>query len=204
MPVDCGFPTHEISLPVQVIKLFSYCLILQLKPEKAFATCKKMLRTGWKKGNDVKMNQTGQEAERLKRCGLKKTRGRENVMKALEAVECPVTAEKIFLGLKKQGKEISLSTVYRILGTLVKKEIAQRTGSDENGRAMFELNRHIHRHYLVCLGCHKMIPVEHCPLGELEKRLERETGFSVTGHSLEIYGYCADCRKRMSDKKKEK
>jgi Fur family ferric uptake transcriptional regulator len=186
------------------IKLFSYCLILQLIPEKAFSAREKILRTDWKKGNDVKMNQTGQEAERLKRCGLKKTRGRENVMKTLEAAKCPVTAEKIFWELKKQRKEISLSTVYRILGTLVKKEIAKRTGSDENGRAMFELNRHIHRHYLVCLGCHKMIPVEHCPLGELEKRLEQETGFSVTGHSLEIYGYCADCQKQMLTKKKEK
>lgn len=147
------------------------------------------------------MDQIGQEAKRLHRCGLKKTRGRESVMKALEAATCPVTAEKIFFALKEHGEEISLSTVYRILSILVKKNLVCKAGNDESGRAMFELNRHIHRHYLVCLGCHKMIPVEHCPLGSLEKKLERETGFSVTGHSLEIYGYCADCQKRMSNTK---
>lgn len=148
------------------------------------------------------MKQSCGEAERLERSGLKKTRRREDVMRVLENSERPCTAEEVFLALKERGADISLSTVYRALDALLEKGIVRKAGSDGSGRAVFELNRSVHRHYLVCLGCHKMIPMEKCPLGGLEKRLERETGFSVTGHSLEIYGYCRECRAQMTSGKK--
>lgn len=146
------------------------------------------------------MSPNEREAERLKKCGLKSTRRRGDVLQILEASSSPVTAEKIFLDLKEKNINISLSTVYRILDVLVEKEIVLKMNSTENDSAMFELNRRIHRHYLVCLGCRKMIPVENCPLNGLEKRLEQETGFEVTGHSLEIYGYCSDCRKKANNR----
>ncbi|HEX3018132.1 MAG TPA: transcriptional repressor [Caproicibacter sp.] len=146
------------------------------------------------------MSPNEREAERLKKCGLKSTRRRGDVLQILEASSSPVTAEKIFLELKEKNINISLSTVYRILDVLVEKEIVLKMNSTENDSAMFELNRRIHRHYLVCLGCRKMIPVENCPLNGLEKRLEQETGFQVTGHSLEIYGYCSDCRKKTNNR----
>lgn len=150
------------------------------------------------------MGQNDSNAERLKRCGLKNTRRRGDVMRVLENSRQPVTAEEVFFALKENNRSISLSTVYRVLDTLVEKEIASRIASAEGGCTMFELNRRIHRHYLVCLGCHRMIPVDNCPLGNLERRLERETGFTVTGHSLEIYGYCADCQKQRSSGETEK
>lgn len=149
------------------------------------------------------MKKFGGEGERLKNSGLKKTRRREDVLRVLEGSDRPLTAEEIFLALKEQGADISLSTVYRVVDVLLEKEIVRKAGSDGNGRAVFELNRSVHRHYLVCLGCHKMIPMDGCPLGDLEKRLERDTGFSVTGHSLEIYGYCRECRGRLSHGKTE-
>lgn len=145
------------------------------------------------------MGPNDREAERLKQNGLKSTRRRGDVLQILEANSRPVTAEHIFLDLKEKGVNISLSTVYRILDVLVAKEIVLKINSSETDSAMFELNRKIHRHYLVCLGCRKMIPVENCPLGGLEKRLEQETGFAVTGHSLEIYGYCRECRKKQGN-----
>lgn len=144
------------------------------------------------------MSTNERETERLKQCGLKSTRRRSDVLLILEGKSRPVTAEQIFLDLKEKGVNISLSTVYRILEVLVTKDVVLKMNSTENDSALFELNRRIHRHYLVCLGCRKMIPVEHCPLGGLEKRLEQETGFAVTGHSLEIYGYCSECQKKRA------
>jgi Fur family ferric uptake transcriptional regulator len=145
----------------------------------------------------IAMKQNKPEADRLKKCGLKNTRRRDSVLHVLEESSQPMTAEQIFFRLKSQKISISLSTVYRILDVLAAKAIVLKVSSAESGSAMFEINRKTHRHYLICLGCRKMIPVENCPLGSLEKRLEKETGFSVTGHRLEIYGYCSECKKRM-------
>ena len=131
---------------------------------------------------------------RLNACGLKNTRQRREVIDVLEKSARPVTADAIFLALREQGENISLSTVYRILELMVEKKLARRISTVEEGGALFEL-ADTHRHYLVCLGCHRMFPLDDCPLEEYEKELTERTGFDVTGHSLEIYGYCRDCGK---------
>ena len=146
--------------------------------------------------NDLERKEKN-ESECLKKCGLKNTRRRNDVLRILDGKDSPITAEQVFIDLKEKNVPISLSTVYRILDVLVSKEIVKKISSAEADSALFELNRSIHRHYLVCLGCRKMIPVEHCPLSGLEQQMEKETGFSVTGHSLELYGYCSDCKKKM-------
>lgn len=135
----------------------------------------------------------------LKQCGLKNTKHRADVLKALELSSQPVSAEQIYLSLQEKNGDISLSTVYRILELLVSKEIVLKMNSLEGDRALFELNRMVHRHYLVCLGCHKMLPIDDCPLDEYEKQLPCKNGFYATGHSLEIYGYCSDCYRKKTN-----
>lgn len=132
---------------------------------------------------------------RLKSCGLKITKQRREVIGILEQSTRPLSAEGIYMKLREREEPISLSTVYRILELLVKKKLVRRISTVEECGALFELDD-AHRHYLVCLGCHKMFPLDDCPLEAYEKELTRRTGFDVTGHSLEIYGYCRDCRKK--------
>lgn len=147
---------------------------------------------------DRGMESEKRRGERLRRSGLKCTPRRKDVLRILEQNSQPVTAERIFMALKEEGTGISLSTVYRILEALAEKGLVLKISSAESDGALFVLNRRVHRHYMVCLGCHKMLPVDECPLGDLEKKLERETGFAVTGHRLEIYGYCRECQKARS------
>ena len=43
------------------------------------------------------------------------------------------------------------------------------------------------------LECHKRIPLPSCPFAHVH--LEQDTGdFTVTGHKLELYGYCKKCQ----------
>lgn len=132
---------------------------------------------------------------RLKNCGLKVTRQRCEIVDILEQSAQPVSAEGLFFQLREQGSAISLSTVYRVLELLVAKKAVRRISTVEEGGSLFELDD-AHRHYLVCLGCHRMFPLDDCPLEAYEKELTSRTGFDVTGHSLEIYGYCRDCQEK--------
>ena len=45
-----------------------------------------------------------------------------------------------------------------------------------------------HRHYAICLGCHSMKYIDICPVHSPDI-----DDFTVTGHKLEIYGYCNKC-----------
>lgn len=132
----------------------------------------------------------------LARAGLKATRHRTEILDILSASELPLAAEEVFLALNQRKISVSLSTVYRALDVLSEKKLVKKRSIPGDSRTLFEYNRMVHKHYLICLGCNKILPIEHCPLGDYEKSLAKETDFSIAGHNLDIYGYCPECQKK--------
>ena len=128
--------------------------------------------------------------------GLKNTKHRNSILDILSKCDVPVTAEDIYLKLKNNSTSISLSTVYRTLETLCSKGLILKISISEDNKALFELNRMEHKHHIVCVGCKKMFSVDGCPLKEYEKVLQEKMGFDITGHKLEIYGYCPKCTEK--------
>jgi len=124
--------------------------------------------------------------------GLKRTKPRESVLSTLEHAQKPLSAMEICSVIEKGGGSAWLSTVYRILELLVKKGIVIKVSVTNSETALYELNRFEHKHYAVCLGCHKIISMDNCPMEKFFPHIE-DNDFRVTGHNLEIYGYCRDC-----------
>ena len=127
--------------------------------------------------------------------GIKNTRQRLAVLDVLVSSGKPLTAEEIYLEVRDSCDNLSLSTVYRILDTLCKKDIVTRSGLMEGGRALFELISDVHSHNLICIKCHDIIPLDGCPLLSFENELAKTTGYSISGHKLEVYGICPKCNK---------
>ena len=132
----------------------------------------------------------------LRRSGLKSTKHRTAILDILEQSDQPMAAEQVYLELGDQKIGVSLSTVYRVLESLLDKNLVTKLSMSISGdnRAYFEYNRKSHRHYLVCLGCKKIKAIEHCPLKNYEEALEREMNYTIEGHKLDIYGYCPACQ----------
>lgn len=145
------------------------------------------------------MHKTDDYREALKQKGLKNTRHRNSILEILGNNDQPVTAEQVFLELKRNDVSINLSTVYRILEALVSRNLAVKSSITGDNSALFELNRMEHKHHLVCIGCKKMFSVDGCPFKEYEKLLQDKTGFDVMGHKLEIYGYCRNCKETKNE-----
>ncbi|MDD4802466.1 MAG: Fur family transcriptional regulator [Syntrophomonas sp.] len=132
----------------------------------------------------------------LKSNGLKNTKRRNSILEVLTQIAQPITADQVFLELQKQDVSINLSTVYRILDKLASKGIICRTNLIGDNKSLFELNQMNHRHHLICMGCKQMLAVDDCPFEQYGKLLQARTGFNITGHKLEIYGYCRNCKPR--------
>lgn len=140
------------------------------------------------------MCDTGNYSKILKREGLKNTKHRNAILEVIENSAQPINAEQIFFELKDKKISINLSSVYRILESLVSKKLLIKSIIPGSNKAVYELNRLEHTHYLICSSCKKMFSVDGCPLEEYEKQLESKMGFEITGHKLEIYGVCKDCK----------
>lgn len=129
--------------------------------------------------------------------GIKKTKQRKCVLDVLDAAETPLSAAEIFDKARSEDASVWLSTVYRTLDCFVNEGLAVKTTVMDSGTALYELNRNRHRHYAVCVNCHRVVELTNCPMEKFEPELA-ESDFRVLGHRIEMYGYCKDCDKKMS------
>jgi len=136
----------------------------------------------------------------IRQCGLKNTKSRSAILDILDRSDQPISAEQVFLELKKKKISANLSTVYRALDALASKDLAIKLNIAGDSRNLYEFNRMVHRHYLVCLGCNKIMAIDSCPLVSYEKFLAKETNYLITGHKLDIYGYCPECQEKFYPK----
>ena len=44
-----------------------------------------------------------------------------------------------------------------------------------------------------------MIPIDICPVEELEQKIADSAGFTITGHRFELYGECKNCAKKEKE-----
>ena len=84
----------------------------------------------------------------------------------------------------------AISTVYRILQAFEAAHFVSKMSLSGSDMAYYEWNEDCHRHYAICLKCHKRIALKECPFRNTDLP---EQGFRVTGHKVEVYGYCSMC-----------
>ncbi|NDL66451.1 Fur family transcriptional regulator [Anaerotalea alkaliphila] len=148
----------------------------------------------------------GDSKELFDRLGIRSTRQRKRVYALMLEQKEPVTAERIYRLL--HGKEgdgtVNLSTVYRVLELFVNKEIVLKSMIAKENKAVYEINDMSHKHHVTCLSCRKVFFVEGCPLRDFEEKLLEQLDFQVAGHQLEVYGYCAECRKSQNGSGQDK
>lgn len=128
---------------------------------------------------------------------MKKTKQRESIYRILIQKTEPVSAADLYNSLIRTVKDgnLSISTVYRALSAFEEKGHVIKSIPMGEDTAYYEWNRGKHRHYAVCLRCHKLIPLKSCPFEHI--KIEADAGnFTVTGHKLELYGYCSACKKK--------
>ena len=128
--------------------------------------------------------------DELKKAGLQTTKTRIEILNLLHK-EFPLNADQIFDKLKND--KIKISSIYRNLATFTDADIVLKSVG-QDGVAYYQLNNENHIHQIICNNCGKTIDLDHCPVHEIEKKIEEETGFKITGHTFEFSGLCPDCQ----------
>ncbi len=137
--------------------------------------------------------------EILKNSMLKSTKQRCLILSIISSSIEPLAAEEIFKLLQNEEESINLSTVYRTLNVLTEKNVLLKILRGD-GTASFQLNNALHNHYITCCICNRSVPIDSCPMKSLSENIRKQTGFKITGHSLQISGICSECLKKSKDK----
>ena len=129
--------------------------------------------------------------------GLKKTKYRVNIIDILQKSRKLLSAQDIYEILINDKVKVNLSTVYRTLDKLTENNIINKIEIENEKQSLYEFNREDHHHFLICKNCNKIETIYHCPLHDYEKQIQEESGFQITGHKIEFYGYCKKCQKTL-------
>ena len=131
--------------------------------------------------------------ELLRSSGLKITNQRRAILSILEQNELPASADEVYNALRERHISVNLSTVYRTMERMSECGLIKKLKIINEEKSYYEFFKVMHRHFLICLNCKKMIPIQGCPLKGYEKALEEKTDYKIAGHRLDIYGYCPEC-----------
>ena len=133
---------------------------------------------------------------RLRAAGQRVTRGRESLISVLAATDHPLTLPEILAA----SPGLAQSSAYRNLTALEQAEVVRRVnGADEFARYELAEDLTEHHHHLICGRCGRVVDVG-APAGleaavdRAVREIEREHGFAVRHHRVDLVGVCADCR----------
>lgn len=127
---------------------------------------------------------------------LKYSRQREALIRLLQAEVLPMRIDQIIEKLKQSKLPMNQSTVYRIVESLHEHKIVEKNYSSISNSTLIQLKTPHHLHYLICHCCHKMFPIESCPIHDVINSIEQANKFKVLSHNLEIVGICEACQKK--------
>lgn len=126
----------------------------------------------------------------LRKAGLKVTLPRIKILELLEnSKQHHMSAEDIYKTLLEQGEDVGLATVYRVLTQFEAAGIIQRHNF-ENNHSVFEIMQEDHHDHLVCNHCNKVLEFINDVIETEQHKVAEQFGFTLTGHSLNLYGFC--------------
>lgn len=134
--------------------------------------------------------------QELKKAGLKATLPRIKILDILEnAEQRHLSAEDVYKALLELGEDVGLATVYRVLTQFEAAGLVFRHNF-EGGHSVFELNEGRHHDHILCLKCGRVDEFVDETIEQRQKDIAKKFGYTMTDHSLTIYGVCPECQKK--------
>ena len=126
----------------------------------------------------------------LKTIGLKATLPRLKILNLFENSDVRhLTAEDVYKVLLKEGMDIGLATIYRVLTQFEAAGLVTRHHF-EGGMAVFELNQGAHHDHIVCVDCGRVEEFMDGGIEERQHAVAKRLGFEISDHALILYGHC--------------
>jgi Fur family ferric uptake transcriptional regulator len=133
--------------------------------------------------------------EILRRNKLKYTSQREVIIKTLYSSDEHFTPEALHFHIKERYPKLNvgIATIYRTLNLLEEADIVTSISFGAQGKK-FELANKPHHDHMICRNCGSIIEFEDKAIERRQKAIAKEHGFELTGHLMQLYGTCRNCR----------
>jgi len=133
--------------------------------------------------------------QECRRRGLPLTVQRRTIFEELLTRRDHPSADQVYESVRSRLPNLSRTTVYRVLETLVELGAARKV-SHPDAVARFDPVTEQH-HHLVCETCGRLVDLEDSAVPGVALPQTGTAGFRITGYSINFNGVCATCRRRQ-------
>jgi len=132
---------------------------------------------------------------------MKKERNTEQKEILIEYLKKNANKHLSILQIKNDlSNEIGLTTIYRIINTLVQKGIVSKVPIENSQGFCYQYNEKqekcINHYHLICEKCNKIIHLENDNISNLFNKIEQEEKFKINNNRVTFYGICNKCKNK--------
>lgn len=117
----------------------------------------------------------------------------QKILTLLQESEGHLTAEEVFLLAKQNKIDVSMASVYRILGKLAEEDFIRRI-SIAGKPDIFDKTLNEHEH-LICKKCGKVSDLH---IKDLKEIIIDKTGIEIDDYDLSLSYICDECRNKIN------
>jgi Fur family ferric uptake transcriptional regulator len=137
----------------------------------------------------------------LEQKGQRKTIERFVILEEIYSRSDHFDAEILYIDLKQKKRlNISRATVYNTLDLLVSCDLVKKHQFGKN-QAQYEKSYGYKQHdHIICVDCKKVVEFCDPRIQQIKTMMGDLLNFTITHHSLNLYGVCGSCRLKRESK----
>jgi Fur family ferric uptake transcriptional regulator len=128
----------------------------------------------------------------LTRGGHRVTDPRKTVATLIAGRRGHFTAADLIAEARRLGLQLGRATVFRNLDLLTELEALERLDLPSGDHAYVRCAPEQHHHHVVCRECGRSVEIEDRGLQSVVRQIERQSGFRIDAHRLELFGHCPE------------
>lgn len=127
--------------------------------------------------------------------GYRLTQPRRAVVEAIAASQHLLSPFDVFERARREYPRLGLVTVYRTIEKLEELELVQRVHQPSGCQAFIAASSG-HQHLLICQTCGRVeyFSGDSGLIEPLMRQVERESGYQIDNHWLQLFGECQGCQ----------
>jgi Fur family ferric uptake transcriptional regulator len=129
----------------------------------------------------------------LGRAGYRATAARRAVVDLIARRQGHFTAADLVEDARSRGLGIGRATIFRTLEVLAELRAVERLDLP-TGEHAYVACEPVHHHHVVCSSCGRSSDTDDTGLRAVLRDIERQTGYRIDDHRLELFGLCSACQ----------
>ncbi len=131
--------------------------------------------------------------ELMRENNLRLSHPRFLIYQELSSALTPLSPQELFHSLYKKKKRIGLTSIYRCLDLFESLGIVFKITRRPNVKYKL-CESDSHHHHIVCKKCGRVVELDFCNISGWSRKVTQCTGYEVTDHQLNFYGFCETCK----------